>query len=64
MNGRDAKWLGHADARQVYDLPDTNLLKLKRSMTATGFRVEDPEGLELAAPRQVIDLPRISMAKP
>ncbi len=39
-----ATWLGHADARQVCDLPDTSL-KLNRSMTAIDFRVGDPEVL-------------------
>jgi hypothetical protein len=43
-------WLGHADARQVYDLPGTNPFTLKRSMTATDFRVGDPEGLGWVAP--------------
>ncbi len=56
------QWLGHADARQVSDLPDA-LLKLKRSMTATG---SGSETLRFGAtrPRQVKDSPRISMAEP
>jgi hypothetical protein len=66
-----SRWLGHADARQVSDLPEYDHLKPKRSMTAKG---SSPAAIECAGSetprvglrplRQVADLPRISMAEP
>jgi hypothetical protein len=61
-------WLGHADARQVSDLTENGPIKPKRSMTAKAATIECAglETLRFGAgrPRQVGDLPRISMAEP
>jgi hypothetical protein len=63
-------WLGHADARQVSDLPATALQTLavsdRQRIQAVAVELAGSETLRLGArrPRQVIDLPRISMAEP
>jgi len=52
-----ASWLGHADARQVFDLPEA-------SRYFTGLRPgRRPEDILRLILRQVSDLPRIGTAE-
>src|SRR5215831_18929559 len=56
-----SRWLGHADARQVSDLPARRLFSFAGLRPA--LAVPDRQ-FSRASVRQVTDLPRIGMAKP
>jgi hypothetical protein len=61
LNNTDirCRWLGHSDARQVSDLPESAFIDL----SVYDRRVRDPEK-KWDRHRQVADMPRIGVAEP